>query len=257
MGKRKFKKKEKKKQPISKMQIKLNTKKGFLLSMLITIGIAYIFYNSIVACILFIVIYPIINSIRKKEFQKMQEQLLKNNFKDMMQSLEAALQAGYSVENAMVLVYKEMKVLLGEKSLLVSEISKIIKEIETNIPIENALLGFANRCKVEEISDFVNTFTIGKRIGGNLGIIISDTVFVLSQKIDTEREIQVHLAARKFEFLIMCTMPFCIILYIRISAPDYFSSLYNNLFGILFMTGILGIMGGAYFLGQNLLEVKV
>ena len=52
----------------------------------------------------------------------------------------------------------------------------------------------------------------------------------------------------------MKLMPFGILLYIGISYPGYFDTLYHNWRGCAIMTGCLGIYLAAYVLGDRILQ---
>ena len=64
-------------------------------------------------------------------------------------------------------------------------------------------------------------------------------------------------AAKKYEQQIMNLVPMGIILYIRVSNPGYFDSLYHNLAGVLIMTAALALYLAAYLLSEKILEITL
>jgi tight adherence protein B len=84
-----------------------------------------------------------------------------------------------------------------------------------------------------------------------------DTVTIISEKIDTDKEIESNLASKRFEFRIMCAMPFAMISYVRFSSPGYFQALYRNLFGVVVMTFVLGMIACTYWIAKRILRIEV
>ena len=104
---------------------------------------------------------------------------------------------------------------------------------------------------------FATVFTSAKRSGGDLIAIINHTVTQLGDKIAVKREIDIILAAKKYEFRIMCLIPYAMIMYMQLSFPEFMSSLYGNAVGIGVMTGCLGTYAAAYMLGAKLIRIEV
>lgn len=75
-------------------------------------------------------------------------------FRDAMQSVAAALQAGYSMENAWRESEKEMTELYGQDGIFVGELHQINQAVGMNQPIEKLLYEFALRSDCEDIQNF-------------------------------------------------------------------------------------------------------
>jgi len=232
-------------------------RKTIVVGVVLTVIIAYVFYNSYAGFLIFPIVYLIVRNVIKEEAKQKGKLELKVMFRDMMLSLAAALQAGYAVEKAMEPVNEELIILYSKNSPIVNECEKIIQKIGANYPIEKAFSESAKSMQLEEASAFAETFKIGKHIGGDMNRILMDIVTVISEKIDTEREIESSLAAKRFEFRIMCIMPFAMISYVRISSPGYFQILYHNLFGVILMTFVLGMILCTYMLAKKIINIEV
>lgn len=79
-------------------------------------------------------------------------------FRDAMQSVAAALQAGYSMENAWRESEKEMTELYGQDGIFVGELHQINQAVGMNQPIEKLLYEFALRSDCEDIQNFSDVF---------------------------------------------------------------------------------------------------
>ena len=101
-----------------------------------------------------------------------------------------------------------------------------------SVPVEELFLDLGQRCKVEDIENFASVLYTAKRSGGDLGNVIQKVARMLGDKIDVKKEIEATLAAKKSEQMIMSLMPAGIILYLKLTSPDFLSVLYGNPFGI-------------------------
>lgn len=232
-------------------------RKSILISLFMVSGIAFLFFDSIYAMLAFPGIYFLVRNVIKKEEAKKTKLILKDEFRDMILSMAAALEGGNSVERTMLAVEGELRMLYGEKSVILQAVHQLIIKVEANHSIEKAFEEMALEIDLREAVIFAETFKIGKRIGGDMNQIIMDTVEIISRKIQTEKEIENHLAGKKFEFRIMCATPFAIIAYVRLSSPGYFNPLYHNLTGILIMVIVLFCIFGAYEIGKKVISIDV
>lgn len=178
-------------------------------------------------------------------------------FKEMIQSMAAALSTGYSVENAMRETQKELKIIYSQGDGITKEMAHMIGQIRVQIPMEQILEEFACRVREEDVKNFAAVFSAAKRSGGDLIAIIQDTVIQISGKIEVKREIDTVLAAKRYELRVMSIIPYAIIAYMSFSFPEFMSCLYGNLIGIGVMTICLIVYMGACALGEKLIHIEV
>ena len=69
-------------------------------AVLLILLVSYLFYHSLFAVLLLIPFYPIFLKIKARQLLQQQKQELCQQFKEAIFSVAAALNAGYSVENA-------------------------------------------------------------------------------------------------------------------------------------------------------------
>jgi tight adherence protein B len=214
-----------------------------------------LFYDSVIPVFFaapFIILYY--RYIRKYLCSRRKNQLVLQ-FRDMMNSISVSLSSGYSIENALREAQKEMAVLYGEKSYIYYELTLMNKRLALNIPIEEVFSDFAKRSECGDIFMFSQILVIAKRNGGDLISIIKSSTETIAEKIDINREIETAQAAKRFEQNIMFIMPVAIMLYIRISSPGFFDSVYHNITGISVMSICLAIYFAAVILGLKISSV--
>ena len=93
--------------------------------------------------------------------------------------------------------------------------------------------------------------------GGELTDIISQTAGIIRDKIQVQEEIHTMTAARVFEQKIMNGIPFGIILYIDLTSPGFFQTMYHTWLGRICMTVCLGVYVGAVYLAKRILDIPI
>ena len=171
--------------------------------------------------------------------------------------MSAVLKAGYSVENAIREVSRELVPLYDKESRIRKEYDRMTHQLELKMPVAEVLEQFAERTGQEDVEDFVNVFAAAKKSGGDSITIIRNAVRIISGKIDTEKEIQTMIASNKLEFEIMCAVPFAIILYMKLTFGEFLSVLYGNMAGMIIMTVCLCVYIAAYCIGRRIIRIEV
>lgn len=229
----------------------------FLQNMVLFCGIFYLFYRSLWIIILAVPMSYFAIKRKEKNLLENRKWQLNMEFKEAILSLCAALNAGYSIENAFAEAIKDLHLLYGEDSYIIPEFEYILYQIQMNQTVENVIEEFANRSGVEDISNFSEVVTTAKRTGGDLIKIIRTTGKTIGDKIEIKREIKTLITAKKFEAKIMNVIPLGIILYLLVTSPGFLDPLYHNFIGIVTMTTALFAYGVAYIWAEKIMDIPV
>ena len=216
--------------------------------------LAFFFYRSIPAVIPLSVVGLMYFRKKGRSLAVKDRKVLESQFGEAIRNVEAALKAGYSVENAFVQTGRDMEKQYGKDSFICRELEAIRRGMVLNITLEEMLADLAARSGSEAISDFSKVFAIAKRYGGNMPEIISSAAETISLQIETAEEINASLSGRRMELNIMRFMPFGIPAYVGLTSPGYFDSLYGNTTGILLMSGLLLIYLAGFAIGDRVLS---
>ncbi|MBR2122014.1 MAG: type II secretion system F family protein [Lachnospiraceae bacterium] len=226
-------------------------------SMGIIVLLALFFYRSFLAAVFLLpLLFPILKRRKRIREQKRRRQLTVS-FREVMNSLTASLKAGYSAENAFRDAYSDMVMLFGRTSPIAQELYRINTGLDANIPVERLLTSFAERTKVEEITEFAEVFSIAKRSGGNMAGILERTSGLIRSRLETEEEIGVMISAKKMEQKIMDVVPFGIVVYIGATSRGFFDTLYHNPAGIAVMTACMCVYLAAFAMSEKIVEIRI
>jgi len=223
----------------------------------ITVVTVWLYYRSLWLTLLLLPLFIWHFRMMEEECVRKKEMEFQVQFKEAIQAVSAALNTGYSVENAFREAQKELKLIYPETARISKELLFIIRQLRIHVPMEQILEELGMRVQIEDVRNFVIVFAAAKKNGGNMIAIIQDTVRQIGDKIDVKREIDTILAAKRYEFRVMSAIPYAIIGYMSFSFPEFMDSLYGNIFGIGVMTVCLGIYMGAYYLGVRMIRIEV
>ena len=210
----------------------------WMMAVLLPLGITY--YNRLI-----------------KQVEDKGKRRFERQFQDALQSLEAQLNVGYSMENAIKEVQRDLQIMYDKKTLIVREFTYMARQLNLNVTAEIAWKDFAARIALPEVDTFVTVFSLAKRSGGDSIMIIKNAVSQLGDKAEVKREIDTVIAAKKLEFRVMSMIPFGIIAYMRLTFPEFMSGLYGNLPGVIFMSICLAAYIAAWNLGCKIVEIEV
>ena len=228
---------------------------GLVTGAMLSIAVAYVFYNSVLALILSPVI--IFGWMRwwLGERQKIKQRDFAEELRMGLQSLTAALEAGQAFENAMLEVCREKEREGRDQSMVGKEFKIMVQELSMNVPIEQVWSHFAQRCRQQDVREMAMVIGAGKRTGGNLIHVMRRCMVQISEKMEVHRQIDTVLSARKLELRLMLLMPFVILLYLRVVFGKMISLMYGNLPGVIVMTLCLGLYVAAGVLGCRIVRI--
>lgn len=199
-------------------------------------------------------LYPLLRKEKLKERMLWQ---LTVEFKDAIWLVSGYLSAGLSVENACEKTNAELIKIFGEKAMIAEEFTAIVRGLRLNKPIELLLTDFADRSGLPDIRNFSEVFAIAKRSGGNLSEIIERTTGMIRDKTSVAEEIRNLTASRRYEQNIMNILPFCMIIYIRMTSPGFLDVMYTTIPGRIIMTlGLLLMLAGKK-LSERILDIQM
>jgi len=222
---------------------------------LLCAGIAYLFYNSIIAfAVLLPGIFFFFKLVKKRCIDKRTDEL-KTQFIQMITSMSTSLSAGLSVENSLRESGKDIDKMF-ESKLVLYEINSMITKMDIGMRLEDLLIDFSRRTGVEEIKDFATVFAIAKKSGGRFSEIIERCSSMMASNKETESEIQVMLSGKKYEQRVMSVIPFLLVASLRYTSPDFIGVFYQNAFGRMMMTICLLIYVLSLFWSEKICNIK-
>ena len=203
-----------------------------------------------------ILLFPCFKILKRKRKER-EKRLYEKGFQDLLQSMMTSLQAGYSLSNSCRIALKELEELYQDQNNpMLRQMRRIIQGLDLHIALEQLFMDFAESTGLEEAKQFAVVIEIVCSTGGNMVEILKRTMQHLKYKMDTEEEIKVLLSGKLFEKNIMLSMPFFILLYLRLANPEYVACFYNTVAGHFIMSGMIGITILCFFWSERIMDIR-
>ena len=228
-----------------------------IVSILLVPTVAYLFYDSLIGLLPGFAAGLLYYLEWKKEQEKKKRRRLLMEFKGFMRAVDAALEGGYSLENAIILAEKDVEKEFGRKASILKHLTVVRRKMSLNEPVDTVFSDLAEETDLEEIRAFAEVIHIIRFSGGNTIQIIRDSVRTISERIDVENNISAVIAGKKLEQKIMVLMPFIIILYTRLTMKSFMNVLYEGFTGRAFMTVMLLLVLAADRIGRHITDINV
>lgn len=220
--------------------------------------VGMIFYHNIILSLILAVFSLKFPKIRRGQIIAKRKRELNTQFKDLLYSLSSSMVAGRSLETAFKDALRDMGVIYpSQNTPIMQEISYIIRLLDTNVTVEDAITQFAERAHIDDVESFADIVRICKRTGGNLIEVIKSTSDMIGDKIETKNEIETTITAKKFESRIMTVMPIFMVAILSAASPDYMAPVFNTIPGALVMTLAIFMFVISYFISEKIIDIEV
>ena len=220
-------------------------------------AVDYLFYRNVWLLVLMVPVSLFYLKWQQSRLIRERRKRLNYQFKDALNALSVSVQAGYSVENAVIACSRDLERLYPQEADIVREFHYMETQLKVSVPVEELFMSFGDRSGIEDIENFAAVFYTAKRTGGDMTQVIQKVARMLSDKIEVKKEIEATLAAKKSEQMVMSIMPAGIICYLKLTSPGFLDVLYGNPFGICAMTVCMVIYGLSYWLGVKIVDIEV
>lgn len=183
---------------------------------------------------------------KKQRFEKLGLQI-----GDCLTVMSNSLRAGFSFQQSMELVSKEMT------GPLAAEFGKTLREINFGTPTEEALGNMVERIECDDLDLMITAVLIQRQIGGNLAEILDNISSTLRERIRIKGEIKTLTAQGRISGMVIGFMPpilFAILLAIN---PSYIMQLLQNETGILLLAGGLASEVIGFMFIKKIVSIEV
>ena len=152
--------------------------------MVLVLAVAVLFYDSLYAVLAGMLLLPFYCHFQESKLQKRKKEKFAHYFKEALQSIVAALKAGYSVENAFGESYKDMDYRFGRDNVMTRELLLISHQLKNSVSLEQLVDQLAEKTGVGDVKDFARIFRVAKRSGGDMARIMERSISMISRRME-------------------------------------------------------------------------
>lgn len=229
-----------------------------LAAAVVIFAVGMIFYQKPVLALLLSLASLRFPKIRTRQIIRKRKKALELQFKDMLYALSSSMAAGRSLESAFRDALRDLEIIYPDPDTpIMRETAYIIRCIEMNMTVEDAISQFAARAHIEDIANFADVIRICKRSGGNLIEVIRSTSQMITDKIETKNEIETVITAKKFESRILTCTPIVMVAVLSTASPDYMAPVFQSAIGAIVMTIAIVMFVISFFIGEKIMDIEV
>ncbi|MDF2534660.1 MAG: kinase [Bacillales bacterium] len=229
---------------------------GFLLGFGTAFVSIYIFFQSIIASLIVgIVLGFLFLPFYQSFLLKKQREKLLLQFTDLLDSLSNSYSAGKNTMGAFRDSLNDLIHQHGNQAMIVVEVNIIVLGLENNFTIEELLLNYSDRCNLDDVKSFVDTFIICNRSGGNLKSVVMESRNILSDKIEIGMEIETAIIEKKNELNIMLFMPLIVVAMLGTLGSETITN--NTPINLVIKIIAIFIFILAYLVGKKITNIKI
>jgi len=152
-----------------------------------------------------------------------------------------ALRAGHPLSSGLRMAADE-----GSEPVA-SEFRRVFEEQRFGLPLQDSLLGMADRINIIDVRILVTAILIQREVGGNLAEILDNLASVIRARFTIRRQIKVYTAQGRMTGYLLAMLPIFLFAILYWINPEYMSVLFRDPIGKV-LTGVAVTMQLAGFL---------
>ena len=179
------------------------------------------------------------------------QQKFHNQLLDVLLLVTGAVQAGYSLMQALDLAVKEIPAPASE------EFGRVLREIRFGISLEGTLFNLAKRMESDDMQIVVTAIIINSQVGGNLSTVLESTISTIRDRMHLVGEIRSLTSYARYVGNFLSLMPFIMGFIIFLMAPNFFDTVKTSMLtrAILLMA-LLGLIIGNIWI-RRIIKIRV
>lgn len=214
----------------------------------------HVVYKNIIGSLLLSFVGVVLGNLEyKKYLLHKQNQMILQQFKDLLESLFNSYAVGKNTLDSFRSAKEDLTYQYAAGTFICQEVNIIVNGLEYGYSIETLLNDFSSRVNPNEIHDFVEVFNTVYRTGGDLKLLMLQSKELITQKIAVELEMLAVIHEQKQQVYILLAMPYMLLLmldWFGLSKVDN----YVPVIEIIGRTVALILFSVGYFLAKRVVE---
>ena len=190
--------------------------------------------------------YMYVRRLRTRRIRRFEEQ-----FPEAIDLLGRSIRAGHAFPTGLKVVAEESPDPMG------TEFRQIFDEQKFGLPLEESLLGLADRVDLVDVRIFITAILIQREVGGNLAEILDKIAYTIRERFTLQRQIRVYTAQGRLTGYILAALPILLGMAITALNPTYMAILFEDPMGkfLIALAAILQFVG--FLLIRRIIDIEI
>ena len=187
-----------------------------------------------------------VKRLKKRRIRRFEEQ-----FPEAIDLLGRSIRAGHAFPTGLKVV--------GEESPdpMATEFRQIFDEQKFGLPLEDSLLGLADRIDLVDVRIFVTAILIQREVGGNLAEILDKISYTIRERFSLHRQIRVYTAQGRLTGYILAALPILLGLAITSLNPEYMAILFEEPMGKVLIAAAAALQFLGFLLIRRIIDIEI
>ncbi len=218
---------------------------------LVSLGLGWLILGNVFAGIFSAFIALLVPPILLDRAISQRQQKFHNQLLDVLILINGAIQAGYSLMQALDVAVNEIPAPASE------EFGRILHEVRLGISLERALHNLAERMDNDDLQIVVTAIIINSQVGGNLSTVLNAAISTVRDRMHLMSEIRSLTSYSRYVGNFLTLMPFITGLAIFVLSPGYFDTVTtSSITQVILMVALMGVVIGNIWI-RKLVNIKV
>jgi tight adherence protein B len=165
---------------------------------------------------------PYLSLVRKRA-KRLAE--FEESFPEAIDLLSRSVRAGHAFQTGLREVAEELKDPIAE------EFRQVFEEQKFGLPLQESLLGLADRADLVDVRMFVTSVLVQKETGGNLAENMDNLAHVIRERFRFKRQIKVHTAHGRMTGAVLAATPIVMLFLLYMISPEYMGTMFTETLG--------------------------
>jgi len=225
--------------------------KMFLWAEIGALVFGYLLFKNIIFALwaigfVFFAIYYTDRLLHMRELEKFDDQLI-----DVTYAMKNSLKAGMTLQQAMQLIATEFASPAAEQFRIG------LREVQLGASVEEALRRIEERMPNPDMKILVNAVEILRQTGGNMIETFENITDTLKNRKRVEGKIKTLTAQGRMQAVILCAMPFAMLLMLYFLNREYVEPLFTKPLGVVILTVVLLLVSTGWIVIKKIITIEV
>ena len=138
-----------------------------------------------------------------------------------------------------------------------TEFRRVFEEQRFGLPLQDSLLGMADRVNIVDTRILVTAILIQREVGGNLAEILDNLAAVIRARFTIRRQIKVYTAQGRMTGYLLALLPFMLFGILYMINPEYMSVLFTDPIGKILVGVALVLQMAGFFWIRKIVNIEI
>lgn len=187
--------------------------------------------------------------VKRRKTKRMEA--FEEQFPEAIDLLGRSIRAGHAFTTGLKVVADESPDPIG------AEFRQIFEEQKFGLPLEDSLLGLADRVALVDVRILVTAILIQREVGGNLAEILDKIAYTIRERFMIQRQVRVYTAQGRLTGYLLAGLPILVGFLIYVLNREYMGVLYTEPMGrmMLLAAAIMQVIG--FLIIRRIINIEI